>query len=160
LAGRARARAGALLEEDLVQEGLTRLLSSYGEADLRARSHDQLMSLAFRTMKNLVIDTARKKSEYLEAGKKDKNQRPGREPKSQAPNPEIELGRARAVSAVRQQVAGLAPEERCFLETVLATDSVPAAQSHCGWPPKSPYYVLRKLMARLRGELAHLEGSR
>jgi hypothetical protein len=37
---------------------------------------------------------------------------------------------------------------------VLETDSVPAAQKRCGWPPKSPYYVLKKLLEKLRGELS------
>ena len=37
--------------------------------------------------------------------------------------------------------------------TVLETDSVPAAQKKCGYPPKSPYYVLKKLLERMRGTL-------
>lgn len=157
LAGANRAREGALSPDDLVQEALSRILSNYDEASLRERPHNQLMALAWRTMRNIVIDESRKKAALLEDTKKgeDAPQRglADRSDDGQAAADEAIAGEQRT-SAVRGALDALSPEERCFITCVLETDSVPAAQKKCGWPPKSPYYVLKKLLERLRGTLA------
>lgn len=156
LAGQRRTREGQLTVDDLVQETLAKLLSSYDEKSLRERPHNQLMALAWRTMKNLVIDASRRKMALLEDARPETDAaRPvaARTP-DDGPTPDASLEVAGRHRAVANELAKLSPEERCFLSTVLETDSVPAAQKHCGWPPKSPYYVLKKLLEKLRGELS------
>jgi len=155
LAGASRHREGALTPDDLVQEALARILSNYDEASLRERPHPQLMALVWRTMRNIVIDESRKKAALLEDSKADDGPPSALANRADAaqPTPEEALVDERRTSAIRGELARLTPEERCFLTTVLDTDSVPAAQKKCGWPPKSPYYVLKKLMERLRDSL-------
>lgn len=150
-----RTREGQMSPDDLVQETLTRLLQSYDEKALRDRPHNQLMALAWRTMKNLLIDESRKKAALLEDPRGEDSPRRGLEahPDPSAP-PDASLAEHQKHEAVQRELAKLSPEERCFLGTVLETDSVPAAQKRCGWPPKSPYYVLKKLLEKLRGELS------
>ncbi len=158
LESRARIVAGGsrsrLSPDDLVHDTVAKLLASYGEEGLRARSQDQLLSLAWRTMKNLAIDAARRRTEVLASGHD-----------GEAPDPVDSRGLAdetlaaeRRGARVREVLAALSDEERCFLVHVLETDSVPAAQRHCSWPEKSPYYVLRKLLDGLRGELEEHRG--
>lgn len=147
LGGRSR-KAGRMLADDLVQEGMAKLIQSYGSDSLRERGHDTLMSLAYRTMRNLVIDQGRKKGEDLEDGDEDRAPRPGRI--DAAPLADATVDRARRITFVREQLAGLSSEERCFVKHVIEHDSVPGAQRACGWPPKSPYYVLRQLFDRLK----------
>ncbi len=156
LAGASRHREGALSPDDLVQEALSRILSNYDEASLRERPHNQLMALVWRTMRNIVIDESRKKAALLEDPKADDGPArtlEGRPDPTQA-NPEQTLLGERRDAAIKGELGRLTPEERCFITTVLETDSVPAAQKKCGWPPKSPYYVLKKLLERLRVALA------
>lgn len=159
LAGQSRHREGALSPDDLVQEALSRILSNYDEASLRERPHNQLMALIWRTMRNIVIDESRKKAALLTEDKPGAN--PGQSTGTVATrhdaalvSPEEELLAERRQSAVQAELARLSPEERCFIQCVLETDSVPAAQKKCGWPPKSPYYVLKKLLDRLRPTLS------
>jgi len=154
LAGASRHREGQLSPDDLVQECLGKLLASYDEASLRERPHNQLMALAYRTMRNLVIDAGRKKAAVLadEASSRtglDKQVELRADP--EARTPEEELAHAARMQAMRTALGGLSAEERCFVTCVIETDSVPAAQKKCGWPDKSPYYVLKKLFERLRG---------
>lgn len=154
LAGASRNREGALSPDDLVHEALARILSNYDEPSLRARPHNQLMALVWRTMRNIVIDEGRKKAALLEDGRADDN--PGRSiagRPDEALDVETKLVAEGRDAAVRGELARLTPEERCFITTVLETDSVPAAQKKCGWPPKSPYYVLKKLLDRLKEAL-------
>lgn len=154
LAGASRHREGALSPDDLVQEALSRILSNYDEASLRERPHNQLMALVWRTMRNIVIDEGRKKAALLEDSKADDNPARGIEARPDGqPDAETALIGEQRLAAVRTELAQLSPEERCFITTVLETDSVPAAQKKCGYPPKSPYYVLKKLLERLRGTL-------
>ena len=154
LAGASRQREGALSPDDLVQEALSRILSNYDEASLRERPHNQLMALLWRTMRNIVIDEGRKKAALLEDERSD-----GQPARSIAgrpdehPDAESKLVTEQRDAAVQGELARLAPEERCFITTVLETDSVPAAQKKCGWPPKSPYYVLKKLLERMKDAL-------
>lgn len=147
LAGANRGKSGRLLPEDLVQEALAKLLNAYDEPSLRERPFNQLMALAYRTMRNLMIDQARRKTAYLEDGGDDHLERPLPD---DAPLPDALLEDEQRSARLREQLTHLSPEERCFLTNVMATDSVPAAQKACGWPPKSPYYVLKKLLAQLR----------
>jgi RNA polymerase sigma factor (sigma-70 family) len=151
---------GRFSPDDLAQETLTRLIQSYGEAELRARPDDQLMALAWRMLKNLAIDLTRKKSEVLDDARDDAAPRPepvapalGSAPSGGADEHlDAERRRARA----RAALDGLPENERRFLEHVLESGSVPLAQRECGWPPKSPYYVLRKLLDGLAGKLGDL----
>jgi DNA-directed RNA polymerase specialized sigma24 family protein len=159
LAGQRRYREGALSPDDLVQEAMSRILSNYDETSLRERPHNQLMALVWRTMRNIVIDASRKKAALLEDPRPDDSGDASssrvlasRADDAQASPEEALLGDRRQ-AAVQAQLGLLSPEERCFISTVLETDSVPAAQKKCGWPPKSPYYVLKKLLERLRGAL-------
>ena len=152
-----RHREGRMTPDDLVQECLAKLLSSYDETSLRERPHNQLMALAYRTMKNLVIDQGRKKAAVL-ADDPNAREKGGPEAPpslsgdvSAAASPEDQMLAAQRLQAMRQALEALAPEERCFVSCVIETDSVPAAQKKCGWPDKSPYYVLKKLFERLRG---------
>ncbi len=157
LSGQSRSREGQSSADDLVQETLVRLLQSYDEASLRERPHNQLMALAWRTMRNILIDESRKKAALLEDTKPDE-QNKSRSLATRADDSHVAVDESLTTTqrheAVRRQLERLAPEERCFLSTVLETDSVPAAQKHCGWPPKSPYYVLKKLLDKLKLELA------
>lgn len=155
-AGQKRTREGQMSADDLVQETLARLLQTYDEKALRERPHNQLMALAWRTMKNLLIDESRKKAALLEDPRPDgRDTRQGLASKPDATAPPDEMmAEQEKHHAVQRELAKLSSEERCFLSTVLETDSVPAAQKHCGWPPKSPYYVLKKLLEKLRGELS------
>lgn len=157
LSGASRHREGALSPDDLVQEALARLMSNYDEASLRERPKNQLMALVWRTMRNIVIDESRKKAALLEDPKADDGAAAPRSIASrpdEAASPADALGDKRRNDAVQAELQRLTPEERCFLSTVLDTDSVPAAQKKCGWPPKSPYYVLKKLLERLRDALS------
>jgi len=156
LAGASRHREGALSPDDLVQEALSRILSNYDEASLRERPHNQLMALVWRTMRNIVIDESRKKAALLDDPKADDGPSRGLEARVDPTqvDPEETLLGERRETAVKAELGRLSPEERCFITSVLETDSVPAAQKKCGWPPKSPYYVLKKLLDRLRGSLA------
>lgn len=150
-------REGRMAPDDLVQEAIAKMLTNYDEASLKERPHNQLMALAYRTMRNLVIDEGRKKAALLETERKDEDG-VGRSladrPDESQPSAEDDMTAEARKAAVQAQLALLTPEERCFLTGVLETDSVPLAQKRCGWPPKSPYYVLKKLMEQLRGALA------
>jgi len=151
LAGASRHRAGQMMADDLVQEALAKLLRTYDEQSLRERPFNQLMALAYRTMRNLTIDQGRKKAAFLERHRDDDDRE--RPIPDEAPLAEEDLVQRQRVAGVRALLSALSPDERCFLTHVMKTDSVPAAQRHCGWPPKSPYYVLRRLLGRLREEL-------
>ncbi|TNF23383.1 MAG: hypothetical protein EP329_27640 [Deltaproteobacteria bacterium] len=155
LAGKSRGKAGQMLPDDLVQEAMAKLMTAYDDASLRERPFNQLMALAYRTMRNLVIDQGRKKGAYLEDRRDDDE--PARIVTDEGPLADELLGAGQRVERVREELSRLAPEERCFLTQVMQTDSVPAAQKHCGWPPKSPYYVLKRLLTRLRHALRELE---
>lgn len=143
--------------DDLVQEAIAKLLSSYDETSLKERPHNQLMALAYRTMRNLVIDESRKKAALLaddpnaQAGAVGGAKNADARPDDLTASPEEELLSAGRLQAIRAALDGLDANERCFVSCVIETDSVPAAQKKCGWPPKSPYYVLKKLFERLRG---------
>ena len=52
---------------------------------------------------------------------------------------------------LRDVLAQLEPGERCFLWRVVFEErAVQEAQGLCGWPEKSPYFHLRKLLDRIR----------
>ncbi|MFT5431919.1 MAG: RNA polymerase sigma factor (sigma-70 family) [Myxococcota bacterium] len=145
-------KAGRMTPDDLVQEAFAKLLTAYGEESLRSREHNSLMALAYRTMRNLVIDQGRKKGAYLASDDDERNS-----PKLQLVDNQPMADEQVIASATSRHIAkaleGLEGPERCFILQVLETDSVPKAQKHCGWPPKSPYYQLRRLMDHLRDVL-------
>ena len=155
LAGKDRGKSGQMLPDDLVHEAMAKLMTAYDEASLRGRPFNQLMALAYRTMRNLVIDQGRKKGAWLENPRDDDDA--ARPVVDESPQVDELMGSEQRVERVRSELARLRPEERCFLTQVMQTDSVPAAQKHCGWPPKSPYYVLRRLLSQLRHALQELE---
>ena len=152
LAAGRRTKSGQLLPDDLVQEAMAKLLTAYGDEGLRARGHDQLMSLAYRTMRNLVLDQGRKKGAYLDADPQEGGRQRAALPAVSPLADELSDAKTRS-ARVRDAVAGLSADEQCFLMKVLETDSVPKAQKLCGWPPKSPYYQLRRLFSDLRDVL-------
>ncbi len=155
LAKAKRQREGQSTPDDLVQETMARLLSHYDEGTLRERPHNQLMALAWRTMRNIAIDEARRKAAFLDDPKPsdDGRERP-LDRADEGESSEESIANRERTAAVKSTLAELSPEERCFVSTVLETDSVPLAQKKCGYPSKSPYYVLKKLFERLRGALA------
>lgn len=164
LSGASRHREGRFVPDDLVQEAMSKLLTSYDERSLRERPHNQLMALAYRTMRNLVIDESRKKAALLADDQPD-GKGPGidlvagRTADPEQLSAEGELLQASRTAKARAALDGLDANERCFVSCVLETDSVPAAQKKCGWPDKSPYYVLKKLFERLRTAVGEEEKS-
>ena len=151
-------KAGRMMPDDLVQEALAKLLTAYGEESLCSREHNSLMALAYRTMRNLVIDQGRKKGAYL-VGDDEENERRTLQTVDSAPLADELTEQGTRALLVREALKGLEPAERCFILHVLETDSVPSAQKHCGWPPKSPYYQLRRLMDGLRDALTPILGG-
>lgn len=151
VAGR-RSRSGPLLAQDLAQEALAKLLALYGEAGLRERAPASVYSLAWRTMKNLVIDESRRKRPLLHESDPD-DERGEPSPPDPGPLQDEKLEKERRAARLRASLAELEPMERQFLLEVVERDSVPAAQAACGWPPSSPYYHLRRLMKVVRESL-------
>ncbi len=149
-----RRREGTSQAEDLVQETLAKLLEAYGAASLVERSHANVFALAYRTMKNLVIDESRRKRAILAPGAKDgDDEAPAHDAPDPRPLADTLLGGASRTARVQAALAALKPDERRFLLDIMEHDSVPAAQERCGWPPASPYYVFKKLLKQLRDAL-------
>jgi DNA-directed RNA polymerase specialized sigma24 family protein len=99
---------------------------------------DNPMGYAFRVMKNLVIDHARRASRAAELAL---HHPPG-------VLAALETSPARLDAIARR--AQLSAEERCMVfRKVFAGMSVIAAQKACGGPPGSPYYVLEKIYDKL-----------
>jgi DNA-directed RNA polymerase specialized sigma24 family protein len=93
---------------------------------------------AFRVVKNLVVDHARRTSRAAELAK----QHPPGVPAVPAGSPE-------RLDAIARR-ASLSAEERCMVfRKVFGGMSVSAAQRACGGPPGSPYYVLEKIYDKL-----------
>lgn len=99
---------------------------------------DNPMGYAFRVVKNLIIDHARRAARAAEFAQH-------HPPRVLA---ELEASPTRLDAIARR--AQLTAEERCMVfRKVFAGMSVVAAQKACGGPPGSPYYVLEKIYDKL-----------
>lgn len=129
--------------QDFAQEAICRMVAAYGEAKLAETPAPVLRAIAWRALRNMVVDESRKKGRT-----------PVREPVSDIidPAPAIDALVVQQQSSDRLQVAlaTLASEERAFVMAVMQLDSVPAAQKQVGWPKRSPYYQLKLIFERLR----------
>ena len=99
---------------------------------------DNPIGYAFRVVKNLVIDHARRVSRAAEMAK----QHPQRATAELAASPAH-------LDAIAER-AKLSAQERCMVfRKVFGGMSVTAAQRACGGPPGAPYYVLEKIYNKL-----------
>lgn len=99
---------------------------------------DNPIGYAFRVVKNLVIDHARRASRAAEIA----SQQPQRASVELAASPE-------RLDAIAKR-AQLSAKERCMVfRKVFGGMSVAAAQKACGGPPGAPYYVLEKIYDKL-----------
>jgi DNA-directed RNA polymerase specialized sigma24 family protein len=99
---------------------------------------DNPMGYAFRVVKNLIVDHARRASRAAELAQ----QQPARTVS------QFETSAARLDAIARR--ARLSADERCMVyRKVFGGMSVVAAQKACGGPPGSPYYVLEKIYDKL-----------
>jgi DNA-directed RNA polymerase specialized sigma24 family protein len=99
---------------------------------------DNPIGYAFRVVKNLIVDHARRESRAVEIAAQ------------QSPGGGVELDASpeRLFAVVRR--AQLSAKERCMLfRKVFEGMSVTAAQKACGGPPGAPYYVLEKIYDKL-----------
>ena len=95
---------------------------------------DNPIGYAFRVVKNLVVDHARRESRAIAIAAL-------HSPDTRA---ELDASPERLLAIVRR--AGLSAQERCMLfRKVFEGVSVASAQRACGGPPGAPYYVLEKI---------------
>ena len=99
---------------------------------------DNPIGYAFRVVKNLVIDHARRASRAAEIA--------DHHPRHLA----VELAASPERLDVIAARANLSAQERCMVfRKVFGGMSVTAAQKACGGPPGAPYYVLEKIYDKL-----------
>jgi len=99
---------------------------------------DNPIGYAFRVVKNLIVDHARRESRASEIAAQ----------QSPAIGVELEASSQRLHAIVRR--AQLSAKERCMVfRKVFEGMSVTAAQKACGGPPGAPYYVLEKIYDKL-----------
>ena len=128
--------------EDLVQAVLTEIYAKLKAGGTIRNPH----SYANMAIKNRLLDSVRRMSHKLEKSW----------PRSDADDMSWEPADNRSVHPsldpeIRDVFARLAEGERCFLwRVVFEQHSVPTAQQMCGWPDKSPYFHLRRLLDGLR----------
>jgi DNA-directed RNA polymerase specialized sigma24 family protein len=119
--------------DDFVNDAFVKLRTTpaFGAAD-------NPMGYAFRVVKNLIVDHARRASRAAELAQH-------YPPRVLA---ELETSPARLDAIARR--AQLSADERCMVfRKVFVGMSVIAAQKACGGPPGSPYYVLEKIYDKL-----------
>jgi len=140
--------------EDLVQTVLAEILQKLGEgADIKNPA-----GYASCALKNRALDEIRRFHNKYEQGWP---QSTGEEGEVRTWDPAdpgwLEPG---LDPGLRDIFAQLAPGEQCFLWRVVFEErAVQEAQGMCGWPEKSPYFHLRKLLDRIR-PLIGLEAAR
>ncbi|HEY0992874.1 MAG TPA: sigma-70 family RNA polymerase sigma factor [Kofleriaceae bacterium] len=101
-------------------------------------SADNPIGYAFRVVKNLVVDHARRASRAAEIATQP----------SRGVGVEPDASPERLFAVVRR--ARLSAKERCMVfRKVFEGMSVTAAQKACGGPPGAPYYVLEKIYDKL-----------
>lgn len=143
LARALRSRMRASIDpEDLVQAVLTEIYAKLKSGKEIRNPH----SYANMAIKNRLLDSVRRMSHKLEMAW----------PRSPGDDSSWEPPDKRAVHPgldpeIRDVLARLDEGERCFLwRVVFEQHSVPSAQKLCGWPDKSPYFHLRRLLDGLR----------
>jgi DNA-directed RNA polymerase specialized sigma24 family protein len=126
---------GDLDPQELVQEAFLKLR----RAPMFAAAENPL-GYAFRAVKNLVIDRARRRRRTIEVADR------------HLPVAEIEMSGERLQAILDR--SGLDDKERCMLVHVVYEKlAVSAAQKHCGGPPGAPYYVLDKILDKVAASL-------
>jgi len=121
--------------DDLVQDAFLKLRKS--QMFVVA---DNPLGYAFRAVKNLVIDHARRKRPTVELADR------------HVGATELETSPERLDEMLTR--AGLSAMEKCMLSRVVFDKlAVSAAQRECGGPPGAPYYVLEKILDRVAGSL-------
>ncbi|MBX3155963.1 MAG: sigma-70 family RNA polymerase sigma factor [Deltaproteobacteria bacterium] len=131
----ARGVPGDLDPQELVQDAFLKLR----RAPMFAAAENPL-GYAFRAIKNLVIDRARRQRRTVEVADR------------HLPAVEIEMSGERLQAILEK--AGLSDRERCMLvHVVFEKLAVSAAQKHCGGPPGAPYYVLDKILDKVAASL-------
>ena len=128
--------------EDLVQTVLAEIYAKLQQgAEIR-----NPRAYANMALKNRALDEMRRFHNKYERGwPADSEDRPSWEPEDPR-SVDADLD-----PALRELLAQLPPEERCFLWRVVFEErAVHEAQKLCGWPPRSPYFHYRKLLERLR----------
>lgn len=99
---------------------------------------DNPIGYAFRVLKNLVVDHARRESRAVELAAQH----------SPVAGVDLDASPERLFAVVRR--AQLSAQERCMVfRKVFEGMSVTAAQKACGGPPGAPYYVLEKIYDKL-----------
>lgn len=103
---------------------------------------DSPIGYANRTVKNLVVDLARKRGREIVAEIDERD----------LPRSELEHSTARLEAIIRK--AGLDPLEICMLTRVVFERlAVPTAQRECGGPRGDPYYALEKIFDKVASAL-------
>lgn len=117
--------------DDLVQDAFVKLRKSSMFV-----AADNPLGYAFRAVKNLVIDHARRKRPVVELADR------------HVGSTELETSPERLEEIFTR--AGLSAAERCMLShVVFERVAVTAAQKECGGPPGAPYYVLQKILDKV-----------
>ncbi len=133
--------------EDLVQTILTKIFAALHGGGYTLSSIESPRRFAFRALKNQFLDEVQR---FCHTRELLHLERDGAPPEPAAPV----AGAPDQVPELANLLAKLAPHERCFLLRVVFEErSVEEAQRLCGWPPRSPFYHYRALLARLAGLL-------
>jgi DNA-directed RNA polymerase specialized sigma24 family protein len=121
--------------DDLVQDAFLKLRKSQMFV-----AADNPLGYAFRAVKNLIIDHARRKRPTVELADRHTGAT------------ELETSPERLEEMLTR--AGLSPAEKCMLSRVVFEKlAVSAAQRECGGPPGAPYYVLEKILDKVAASL-------
>lgn len=119
--------------DDLVQDAFVKLRKS----KLFAVA-DNPLGYAFRAVKNLVIDHARRKRDRPTAELTERH----------GGTTELEMSSERLADILGR--AGLSAKEQCMLSRVVFEKlAVGAAQKECGGPAGAPYYVFEKILDKV-----------
>jgi DNA-directed RNA polymerase specialized sigma24 family protein len=128
--------------DDLVQSVLGKLYAAHQRGALSAENPRQF---AFAAVKHQFLDEVRhvayKRRMLGDSGGGDAGM---------SDTVDVSAAHAIATIDVADLLSKLAPEERCFVRKVVIEElGVEEARKSCGWPPASPYYQLKLLLARL-----------
>jgi DNA-directed RNA polymerase specialized sigma24 family protein len=150
--------AGAILRgartrmtaEDLVQAVLGKIWAGLSAGTLDVDSIGSPRHFAYASLKNQYLDIVRGAAHAREHLRHDDTIR---EQASTEPHPGDRVALSRALIALGED------ERRFLVRVVVEGDSVEGAQRALGWPPRSPHYHLRTILARLRAELEPTGGE-
>lgn len=129
--------------QDFAQEAVCRMVATYGETKLAATPPPVLRAIAWRSLRNMVVDEARRRDRMVVREVVPEVADP-------APLADHSLDAGQQAARLERALATLGEGERAFILAVMRLDSVPAAQKQAGWPRASPYYHLRIVLDRLR----------